>query len=1298
MASFGMLYAQDTIRTLVITEAKMDRAEQSYVELTNMGDVPLNLSDFEFGRISPWDGMSDPWPETPTNRNNAATIERLPDVVLAPGESYVIGVVSDFTEKNYARDVARFGYSYDWGQQFLTNPKMVPLIDLPVYAYESPGGTNAFGDKDSVSNGPTPETNYATLMETWGGRDVWYIRHHISPTDSAVIDQVGGLFSDPDGTNPDGGMVDVAGVTGATGNHYLMRRFDVKQGNTTFVTGTDLSNSEWIPIPFLGTDQYNERHRGPFWTVGNHVNAALDETTLVGIPASTITVNWAAKTIDVPWGVRNNDSIMYQFEYVPGLAWHYDFAENHEDSAYVSVRTGDVLTVYAIGNTLQTEVFALNVMDPPANETKVVPKYALNQTGTNAGNYVNAGVPYIISEGVPGMDTIRELPFACRVDSLAKYIEIPPNATSWEIVWVDGNERTDLKDGDLLRITAQDGTTTRDYYLKLQKYRKARNRDLSSITWPDIPEFYKGILGWKGDTIPNFSPAVTDYVVEVPFDVDGIPGLVGKTADENAKLDVTRAKNLFGSAADRTATFVVTAENDTMSKTYSVQLNKQKRPQDIQPWYGEPFFSQIVWQDQWASGFMEIVNPGTEVIDMSNYMLFFGYNDDPTAAITSASGVDNFDSRYNKYIPGRIWVDTATWAATPGICVEDLNVNTVVQPGDVFVLTDIRSTSQAYGGGGFGEGNWPAENAGDVHFGKNCPWESPPNNWSALQQWDGVHFYLYKIIGEGGDSVRAGLKPASDPNDFQLLDTWGGEGTATPIIGGQALAQTTGYTRKPQYYEGKTGLAESWGTDAESSEWIKVDRPYFNSIGVGWPMDILRITDGIGSHFMFEVTVYKSTVGSLVYKVSRGYSLDEEIRGATTGTTVDGFKANLIPADEGQTWMVKSGGAEITGGTALTHGDSLVVISANMENMTRYFIEVTDEGLSSDAVLTSTTYTITVEPEASVSGFEMGTLLKDVVDGVTVPAGASMNIIDANDAYVPLKTINFDTMYVDVMAGDNVFFEVVAEDGMTVITYQLVPDSEPSDAYVTSSVFEVDQDALLISLIPPGTTVEAFLKNLVPAPGATMMVEDKLGYERTEGLVVMDDRLVVTASDGETTRIYYLTMLDRLANYLAFVISDVYLVDQEALTITGVRGSHSVTDFMGNVTPAPLATMEVQNASGAAKAGADMMAENDQLMVTAGNGINVVFYTVALDYTGVDDGLANQVRIYPNPSSGQLYIEGAGQGQRIRVYNSVGITVHERTVYSDTELISLDGQPNGLYFITISNEDGVVHHHKLIKQ
>ena len=285
----------------------------------------------------------------------------------------------------------------------------------------------------------------------------------------------------------------------------------------------------------------------------------------------------------------------------------------------------------------------------------------------------------------------------------------------------------------------------------------------------------------------------------------------------------------------------------------------------------------------------------------------------------------------------------------------------------------------------------------------------------------------------------------------------------------------------------------------------------------------------------------------------------------------------------------------------------------------------------------------------------------------------------------------------DVLVSDQIYFDVIAEDGLTSINYQLKPNADPSDAFVISDVYMVDQMTLLISLVPQGINVEAFLANLTPAPGASVQLYDKLGFERNEGLLYMDDRLLVSSSDGSSVVTYYLSVLNEVPNYLAYVVSEVYLVDEENLSIANVALDHTVADFKGNVTPAEGATMEVQNSDGSAKADSDAMAEGDMLVVVAGNGINEAVYTISLS-TAVNELESSAVSIYPNPSKGVLNIAGAEIGSRVRVYNSVGANVRDIVVYSGVESISLEDQSAGMFLITITYNDEIKGRYKLIKQ
>jgi hypothetical protein len=1279
----GMLSAQDTIRTLIITETRVDRNDQSYVEITNVGSTDLDMSQFEFGRIGAW---TQPWEPV------AGEFMRLPDRTLAPGETFVIAAVKEFTEEMHPLQP-------DFFTRRITKKEWWTLADMLIHMPEERESLAPAGITDSISP-------YAGVMETWGSRETWYIEQHFENGDSAIVDQVGGIFAQDDGTQEDSPSIDVAGVTNAWGTHILVRKASVTQGTTNFndARGVDITDSEWIPIPRLYNDW--EPYRAVFWTVGFHGDVTLDENTL---QSDVLEVDWANKTITAPWGVRNNDDFMFQFEKVPGLAWHYDLSPAREDSAYNSARTGDKLTVYACGNTLQTAVFDIIVQEPTADANIVIPKYApdWDPEGSFFSNDINSGEGeyYEVTVDAPEMDTITSglfgIGYATRVDSLFTYLEKAPNA-QWEIVWVDGIERPDVKNGDLLRVTAENGAV-KDYFIKVDQYRPSHNANLAAITWPDIPEWMKGLFGWTGDTIPGFGPNVLNYTMEVPAEVSGIPSLIAKTEDLNATVDVQRATSLSGSDAQKTVKFTVTAEDGTTVKVYNIKLEKEVAPDDIQPFEAEPFLSELIFNEQWANGFIEIANPGNQRLDLSDYMMVFTYADQ-NGAITDYSGDDQWPVRYRKYVPGYKWVDESTWAVSPGTLVEDFNVSPWVEPHDVFVMGHINGTNQS----GY---PWYASEQCDVIFNTAYnPWGEAFDEWaSAANEWNGGNFYIFKILN---DSIKQGLKPANDPADFELIEVFGQGDETQWVVGGAPVEQITSYIRKPEYWQGKTGFGESFGTNPDDSEWTWTNRAYWASQGYGWPNDILMVTSDLGKHFMYPVTEYMSTISSIVYKVSDGYKT-ESLRGVVTGTTVAEFLANIIKKDENQTLSVKAtaDGSELTDADLLSMNDTLVVVSANGENTTKYVLNVSEEGLSSDAILTSTLYTIEIENEPKsasetaedgtgyIEGFEYGTQLSTVLNNVEVPAGAVMSIINGEGAYVSLKRLNFDTTYVNVTVNADTYFDVVAENGITRIVYQLRPSASENDAFILSDIYMVSQAENLVHYVPRGTNVSTFLSNVIPALNATVKVVDKLGNERTEGTLYEDDKVVVTSANGSVTRVYHLAMLrtELIPEpvYLAYVLSDIYTVDQLAYQITGVPGSTALTDFYSRITPSWGATAVLIDSEGNEKTSGGVNV-GDMLKVTSADGkIEVIYH---LGVTSAFEVTKNQIEIYPNPTTGKLNIRGVERGNRIQVFNSNGAIIRDLNVKTNLEVLSLDGQPSGIYLIVISNDNELLGRYKAVKK
>jgi hypothetical protein len=72
--------------------------------------------------------------------------------------------------------------------------------------------------------------------------------------------------------------------------------------------------------------------------------------------------------------------------------------------------------------------------------------------------------------------------------------------------------------------------------------------------------------------------------------------------------------------------------------------------------------------------------------------------------------------------------------------------------------------------------------------------------------------------------------------------------------------------------------------------------------------------------------------------------------------------------------------------------------------------------------------------------------------------------------------------------------------------------------------------------------------------------------------------------------------------------------------------------------------------------------------------------------------------LYPNPTNGEINVSGVNTGQRIQVYNSVGVAVREINVQSSIERISLRNQPAGMYMIVVSDNNMLIGRYKLMKR
>ena len=128
----------------------------------------------------------------------------------------------------------------------------------------------------------------------------------------------------------------------------------------------------------------------------------------------------------------------------------------------------------------------------------------------------------------------------------------------------------------------------------------------------------------------------------------------------------------------------------------------------------------------------------------------------------------------------------------------------------------------------------------------------------------------------------------------------------------------------------------------------------------------------------------------------------------------------------------------------------------------------------------------------------------------------------------------------------------------------------------------------------------------------------------------------------------------------------------------------SIADFVAALTPAPEATMMVQDAEGNEKTTGTVEA-TDVVVVTAGDEINVVTYTINV-LVSVYNSLSDQIRVYPNPAKEILYVENIPMNTRVRITDVTGRTRKLMHAVDVEGGINLKGMQNGMYFMSVEKE------------
>ncbi len=869
----------------------------------------------------------------------------------------------------------------------------------------------------------------------------------------------------------------------------------------------------------------------------------------------------------------------------------------------------------------------------------------INEVRTHSVLEIKGVTKYNIS-----YNTISNIPFGSRIDTLFWYLGKDP-AADWKIIFVDGVQRPDLKNGDKLIITDADNST-REYFLRVNDYIKSANARLSAIKI-------------NGDTLNGFKSNVFNYKVMLPKG-STFPVISAFPENMNAKVRIGRALNLKGGEDQRTARIYVTAENELTESLYSVTFEILKKEESFR---ADPFFSQIMnglynlvpgstSVSGWGKGW-EIFNPGNTTISMGNYLIV------NATAGTLASVIASKDM-ISKMRPG-FTMDSSR--IDEGIYYKacPYPFNTDLEPGQTLVF-----------GRGFPDG-WNTTNG----FRDFCDFRDTNGDLVyALNKYgfvDGARICFFGVsnsiylIRIDNDSILTGLKSANDLKDFTLVDIFGAQGeNNNRIIDGVFVSDmsATILERKKEIWKGNSENFGSFGTGTPgTSEWDRYQGAMY-----------------IGTHPYDQYKGYISTVYSLTYEVSPDFGPEQTIDFVPVETRVDSFLSRIIPGGIEEVLTVTNSDSSVvkTGSNIIVQGDRLNVVSGTKLNTTVYTITVQEPG--HDALLKSSSYTINVAGvTGSVSGIPALTSIEEMLTKIIVPEDAVLNIIDVKNQRVETEKVLRDTLVVlKTMVSDSIKLEVIAQDGETKVLYSLVVTVD--DPYVTSDFYLVRQENHLIDMFRVNTPVEIFLSRVIASTGSTLSVVDKAGNTRgSEGIMYKDDHLLV--SDGIKTTIY------SLKDMYEVISTDATLryLKVNGITIEGFNpDTHTyfvLMDQSSGLPPLPVvaAAPNQANAKVTITQAVNLIGNNTEktatISVVAEDEVSNILYSIIFNLnTIISDAKKEMLQIFSDGMTICIKTNTNGVNYEVEVFNITGRKIIQRKMTGPFDRF-LVNESAGMYIV-----------------
>jgi hypothetical protein len=1013
------------------------------------------------------------------------------------------------------------------------------------------------------------------------------------------------------------------------------RKTNFKMGNIDWNNsrGNDLADSEWNYVTHNLLRGYNDF---PYTTVGSHFKNETFNVTSKG----RAQIDMTNKKITFPYGVRRDSLFRNEFSYGPNIAWDLKIGP---DTSQFYVQTNDTIYFYLPGDSVIEYAFHVEV-EPITNSFNSVRPLVYKNVN---GNYT---YKYTYSNGVSPMDTIGMIPYDESVDSLLKYVKIETGCT-YEIIPANGKQSPDLRYGDILKVTAPDNSV-KQYKLAVEAYVEDYIADLSRVVFPGLELWENANTFMYTDTFLNFSGQSYDYVIELPEGTEVSPAMVATPVFPNTRIIYQKAKNLFGSKADKTAKIIAISENAVDTLTYSFEFNVLRATPVLDY---SPFFCDL--GTDWAvanSYITQLFNPSDETLDLTDYVIVQLRNADNhrTLAEIGTRPRDELNNRTLRF--GHIVLNNPN--GKPHYYTDFAQWSTSIPAKGVFSLANYRS--YPFEGNGNSQElservdfivrqNYNSDNRIDK---KINPWIGFNNGFDTIKHATPGLFGPYNptSFNSGGsivllritnDSVKDGSKAMNDfVNDYEVVDVVNGVNTVgqgwkiwNRIDGKDTIYREPGshkwnLYRKSNVYKGNPVDRLSFGVGTDSivnveSEWV-----VYGYAGAGVrPEDQVGVKVAVAerevvsrkrfdNHTM-EYSAHLPYVLSTVYVVSVGIEGEQSIDGVSPSTSVTTFLNNLItPSADMRLVVYDNANNPKLANDIVSSSDKLYSYSARGTDSVIYAISV--GALDNNTLLTSTNYTITQSTDkktGTIAGVPFGTKLADVIDKLVKPETAKMLITNGEGEAVPSVIYNRDS---------------------------------------SKLVFDEDFGLLI-------------WKKVDVQLAGSMYVE-------------------VTAQNGDVC--LYSFSWENAAD--PYVISSIYVVDELNKEIQGASGAFSLKTFMQQVSAAPGCTFKITNSNGEERVQGDLK-HDDRLVVT--NGTKSVTYFIKFyegnSYVGIEsvDGVT-KAQVYPNPSTGLYRLNNLSGAKTLKVYDMTGKMVRNLKVTSSEMNLNLTAEPKGIYLVKVDGK------------